>query len=56
MGQINIVASDAVKGQITVRLRRVPWEVALRAILRAKGLSMVREGNVVRVDRGGGAP
>lgn len=49
VGQVNIVAADDVKGTITIKLRDVPWDQALDVILRAKGLGMQREGNLIRV-------
>ena len=42
--QFNIVSSDAVRGKITVRMRDMPWEQALDAILQTKGLAMVQRG------------
>ena len=47
--QFNIVSSDAVRGKITVRLRDIPWEQALDAILQAKGLAMVQRGPLIWV-------
>ncbi|MGB8299327.1 MAG: type IV pilus secretin PilQ [Polyangia bacterium] len=49
VGQINIVTSDEVKGEVTIKMRDVPWDQALDVVLRAKGLGSVREGNLVRV-------
>src|SRR6185295_493351 len=49
VGQVNIVTSDDVKGQVTIRMRDVPWDQALDVILKAKGLGMQREGNLIRV-------
>ncbi len=46
---INIVASDEVKGTVTVRLKEVPWDEALASVLQAKGLAAQRMGHVVRV-------
>jgi type IV pilus assembly protein PilQ len=48
-GGVNIVYGDEVGGTVTMRLHRVRWDDALRAILRAKGLEMERTGNIVRV-------
>ena len=45
----NLVASDAVKGNITLRLEDVPWDHALNIILRSKGLDKRLEGNVLIV-------
>ena len=46
---LNIVASDAVTGNVTLRLINVPWDQALDTVLRAKGLDQRRSGNVVWV-------
>ena len=45
----NIIASDEVKGNITLRLRNVPWDQALDTILRTKGYSRVRQNNIIRI-------
>jgi len=47
--QFNIVSSDAVRGKITVRMRDMPWEQALDAILQTKGLAMVQRGPLIWV-------
>ena len=49
VGNVNIITSDAVRGRVTIRMKNVPWDQALDVILRAKGLGMVREGNLLRV-------
>jgi len=46
---LNIVASDTVQGNVTLRLVNVPWDQALEIVLRAKGLDQRREGGVVWV-------
>lgn len=46
---VNIVIDNDVTGNVTLRLRSVPWDEALDVVLRANGLGMVREGNVIRV-------
>lgn len=46
---LNIVASDTVQGNVTLRLVNVPWDQALDIVLRAKGLDQRREGGVVWV-------
>jgi type IV pilus assembly protein PilQ len=46
---LNIVASDTVQGNVTLRLMNVPWDQALDIVLRAKGLDKRRDGNVVWV-------
>ena len=49
VGQVNIVTSDDVKGEVTIKMKNVPWDQALDVILRAKLLGQVREGNLIRV-------
>jgi type IV pilus assembly protein PilQ len=46
---LNLVASDTVGGNITLRLKNVPWDQALDIILKTKGLAMRRNGNVMMV-------
>ena len=46
---LNIVVSDSVKGNLTLRLQNVPWDQALDIILRTKGLAMRQNGNVVYI-------
>ncbi len=46
---LNIVASDTVQGNVTLRLINVPWDQALDIVLRAKGLDKRRDGGVVWV-------
>lgn len=46
---LNVVASDSVEGNVTLRLVNVPWDQALDIVLRAKGLDKRREGGVVWV-------
>jgi type IV pilus assembly protein PilQ len=49
VGQVNIVTSDDVKGEVTIKMKNVPWDQAMDVILRAKLLGQVREGNLIRV-------
>jgi type IV pilus assembly protein PilQ len=44
---LNIITSDTVAGNLTLRLKDVPWDQALDIILQAKGLDMRKTGNVV---------
>ncbi|HSD60297.1 MAG TPA: type IV pilus secretin PilQ [Burkholderiales bacterium] len=44
---LNIITSDTVSGNLTIRLRDVPWDQALDIILDAKGLDQRKRGNVV---------
>ncbi len=45
----NIVASKEVKGQVTLRLRNVPWRHALDIVLKSQGLGMVETGQTIVV-------
>jgi type IV pilus assembly protein PilQ len=45
----NIVVSDTVQGNVTLRLQNVPWDQALDIVLRTKGLDRRQEGNVIYV-------
>jgi len=46
---MNLVASDAVSGSVTLRLNNVPWDQALDIILKSKGLAKRVNGNVIMV-------
>lgn len=46
---LNIIASDTVTGNITIRLKDVPWDQALDIIMRSKGLDKRMSGNVIWV-------
>ena len=46
---LNIITTEEVGGKLTMRLTDVPWDQALEAILKAKGLDMVRDGDIVRI-------
>ena len=46
---LNIVVSDTVRGNVTLRLDSVPWDQALDIILTTKGLDMRQVGTVVLV-------
>ncbi len=45
----NIVVSDSVQGNVTLRLQNVPWDQALDIVMRTKGLDKRQEGNVIYV-------
>jgi type IV pilus assembly protein PilQ len=45
----NIVVSDSVHGNVTLRLQNVPWDQALDIVLRTKGLDKRQDGNVIIV-------
>lgn len=44
---VNMVAADTVQGNITLRLKDVPWDQALDIILKSKNLDKRRNGNVI---------
>ncbi len=46
---LNIVTSDSVAGNITLRLKDVPWDQALDLILQTKGLDQRRNGNIINI-------
>jgi type IV pilus assembly protein PilQ len=45
----NIVVSDTVNGNVTLRLQNVPWDQALDIVLRTKGLDKRKQDNVIIV-------
>ena len=45
----NIIVSDTVTGNVTLRLRNVPWDQALDIVMTTKGLDMRQNGNVIIV-------
>ncbi|HEY2275962.1 MAG TPA: type IV pilus secretin PilQ [Steroidobacteraceae bacterium] len=45
----NIVVSDSVSGNVTLRLQNVPWDQALDIVLKTKGLDKRKDGNVIIV-------
>lgn len=44
---LNIVASDTVTGNLTLRLKDVPWDQALDLVMQTKGLDKRQNGNVI---------
>ncbi|MBT2866366.1 type IV pilus secretin PilQ [Chromobacterium violaceum] len=46
---LNVVTSDSVTGNITLRLKDVPWDQALDLILQSKGLDQRRNGNIIQI-------
>src|SRR5215813_618509 len=44
---LNIITSDSVGGNLTLRLKDVPWDQALDIILKTRGLDMRKNGNVI---------
>lgn len=45
----NLVVSDAVRGNITLRLNKIPWDQALSIILKTRGLVKRQMGDVILV-------
>ena len=46
---LNIITSDTVQGNLTLRLKDMPWDQALDIIMQTKGLDMRKNGNVVLI-------
>jgi type IV pilus assembly protein PilQ len=46
---VNIIMSDSVSGNLTMRLKEVPWDQVLHTILQTRGLGQRKEGNVIWV-------
>ena len=46
---LNVVVSDSVRGNITLRLKNTPWDQALDIILKTKGLAMRQNGSVMLI-------
>jgi type IV pilus assembly protein PilQ len=44
---LNIITSDTVNGNLTLRLKDVPWDQALDIVMQAKGLDMRKNGSVI---------
>jgi type IV pilus assembly protein PilQ len=44
---LNIITSDTVAGNLTLRLKDVPWDQALDLIMQTKGLDKRQNGNVI---------
>ncbi|NOU01983.1 MAG: type IV pilus secretin PilQ [Gallionella sp.] len=47
--ELNMVISDTVSGNLTLRLKDVPWDQAFDIIMQSRGLDMRKNGNVVQV-------
>lgn len=45
----NMVISDTVQGNVTLRLQNVPWDQALDIVMQTKGLDMRQDGNVIMI-------
>jgi type IV pilus assembly protein PilQ len=46
---LNLVVSDSVEGNLTLRLKNVPWDQAMDIILKTKGLDQRKAGNVILI-------
>ncbi|MEE8575357.1 MAG: type IV pilus secretin PilQ, partial [Thermodesulfobacteriota bacterium] len=49
ISDMNIIATDNVKGTVTMRLKDVPWDQAFDLVLMSKDLDSIQVGNVIRV-------
>lgn len=49
VSDLNVIAGDDVKGQVTIRLIDIPWDQALDVVLATKGLGFTKMGSVLRV-------
>jgi type IV pilus assembly protein PilQ len=47
--EVNVVTSDTVTGNVTLRLKDVPWDQALEIILQSKSLGLRKSGNVILI-------
>jgi type IV pilus assembly protein PilQ len=52
VGRINVVVGDDVKGAVTLRLKKVPWDQAMCTIARTKQLRVIADGNVYLITKG----
>jgi type IV pilus assembly protein PilQ len=46
---VNIIMSDSVSGNLSIRLKDVPWDQVLHTILQTRGLGQQQDGNVIWV-------
>jgi|GEM_PF-986483 len=46
---VNLIMDQDVKGQVSFRLRQVPWDQALMVVLKSQALGYKRQGNVLRI-------
>ncbi|MGE5086930.1 MAG: secretin N-terminal domain-containing protein, partial [Bacillota bacterium] len=46
---VNMVIAEEVKGNVSLKLRQVPWDQALVVLMRARKLGYTRQGNVLRI-------
>lgn len=50
-GGVSIAVADDVKGSITLRLRQVPWDQALDAVVKLEKLHLERQGDIFLITR-----
>jgi len=48
-GGVNMIVADNIQGNVSLKLRDVPWDQAFIVIMKSKDLGYVRQGNVLRV-------
>lgn len=48
-GGVNMIIADNIQGNVSLKLRDVPWDQAFIVIMKSKDLGYVRQGNVLRV-------
>ncbi len=46
---LNLVLSDSVTGNLSLKLRDVPWDQALVVVMQSKSLGYIRQGNILRI-------
>lgn len=46
---VNMIIDEGVKGDVTLKLRQVPWDQAFVLLLKSKKLGYKRQGNVIRI-------
>ena len=49
VGGVNVIASEQVKGLVTLKAKQVPWDLLFDVVLANKGLAKITIGNVIRV-------
>jgi len=55
VSDMNVVISDKVAGKVTLKLRDVPWDQALDAVLASHNLRVEKVGNVLTIYAGAGS-
>jgi type II secretory pathway component HofQ len=49
VGQVNIMTAEEIKGEVTIKMRDVPWDQALDVVLRGQNLAYDRDGDTIRI-------